>query len=272
MKDVIWLTGMPRSGTNWVSQILASSPMVRLKLCPLFSYEFKNTMDADSSPEEWQRFFEKVYSTEGEYLDQEFLRRERLIPTFQIKEPNPRCLAIKSNRFHDLTEGILQKYAHIRFVALIRHPCAAIHSWLSNPLEFPPEADPKEEWRVGSIRKTGRGEFWGFDDWVTVSNLHLRLAKEWPERFFVARYQAFVDNAAETTKHLFDRLDLEFHSQTAEFLHESQSNECIHQRSVYKLPNSLDRWQHELDGEVSEEILAEIAGTEILEFLENPGC
>lgn len=229
-------------------------------------------MDADSSPEKWRQFFDNVYTTEGDYLDQEFLRRDGLVPKFQAKDADPKYLAIKSNRFHDLTESILRKYDRIRFVALIRHPCAAILSWLSNPLEFPPEADPNEHWRRGEIRKTGRGEFWGFDDWLSVTTLHLRLAKEWPDRFFLYRYHAFVEDAVATTKHLFGRLGLEFHLQTAEFLRDSQSKESKHQRSVYKLPTSLDRWRNDLDSRIRHEILTELEGTDIMRFLEGPGC
>ena len=42
---IVWISGMPRSGTTWLSQIFAASPAVRMKACPLFSYEFKNILN-----------------------------------------------------------------------------------------------------------------------------------------------------------------------------------------------------------------------------------
>jgi len=156
---IVWLTGMPRSGTNWVSQIMASHPDIRMKFCPLFSYEFKNLLDENSSAEEGRDLFRKVYETKGNFLDQEHLRQDGNVPSFRERRKNPRVLAIKSNRFHHLTPGIIQKCPEILWIGLVRNPCAAIHSWLSNPLEFPSGADPTSEWRSGSCRKQQTSEF-----------------------------------------------------------------------------------------------------------------
>ena len=38
---IISIHGVPRSGTSWLGQILDSSPKVRYKFQPLFSYAFK---------------------------------------------------------------------------------------------------------------------------------------------------------------------------------------------------------------------------------------
>ncbi len=147
-KNVVWITGMPRSGTNWLSQIFASHPDVRLKLCPLFSYEFKNALDEKSSALMWRTLLKNVYHTESEYLDQEYLRREGHVPTFEQKNERPSMLVIKSTRFHNLTPGLLKKCPEIKWVGIVRNPCASIYSWISNPLEFPNSADPYTDWRT----------------------------------------------------------------------------------------------------------------------------
>jgi hypothetical protein len=95
-KQVTWISGMPRSGTTWLSQIFASSPDVRLKFCPLFSYEFKNKLDQNSNKADWLKLFKDVYNTESEYLDQDYLRKDGLVPSFINKKQAPEHLVIKS--------------------------------------------------------------------------------------------------------------------------------------------------------------------------------
>ena len=111
-----WISGMPRSGTTWLSQILASSPDVRLKFCPLFSYEFKNALNENSSAEDWKNLFADVYRTKSDYLDQEYLRKEGLVPSFQDKRESPGHLIIKSTRFHNLIPHILKLDDQIQFL------------------------------------------------------------------------------------------------------------------------------------------------------------
>lgn len=267
-QNIVWLTGMPRSGTNWLSQILASHPSVRLKFCPLFSYEFKNELDETASAEDWRTFFERVYVTPGDYLDQEYLRRDGLLPDFPIRDDQPRMLAIKSTRFHHLTEGLIAKCPNIRFVGIVRNPCAAIYSWISNPLEFPADADPGRQWRSGQCRKTGAGEFWGFDDWKRVTAMFLDLESRAPDRFRIVSYESLVACAREETQLLFDWLDLSCHQQTRDFLEESQHVHSKHRRSVFKAPSTAMSWKGKLSAEIEQAIRDDLAHSELRRFLE----
>lgn len=268
MRHVIWITGMPRSGTNWLAQIFASCPAVRLKLCPLFSYEFKNALDSTSTGKQWRVFFEQVYDTPGRYLDQDYLRQAGAVPEFMDKDPEPENLVIKSTRFHDLTPSILEKHQSIRFVGIVRHPCATIHSWLTNPLEYPKTENPDDQWRTGECRKNGPGEFWGFDDWKLVANQHMALAEKYPERFFLIRYEDFVKNALHSTIDLFTKLNLPFTEQTKRFVKDSQNVHNEHKRAVFKSPSVKDRWRKEMDPIIMDSILAEIEGTSLARFSE----
>lgn len=265
--QVAWLSGMPRSGTTWLSQILASSPDVRLKSCPLFSYEFKNKLDEDSTSEEWHQLFRDVYATNSEFLDQEHLRKKGLIPEFADKKDHPARLVIKSNRFHNLTPNILQNHDDIRFIYLVRHPCAAIYSWLTDPNEFPQSADPLAHWRTGECRKTGPGEFWGFDDWVKVTRQALKLSRAYPERLRIFRYEDLVTNTDEIANKVFNFLGLSMTSSTKHFIDISQSRHDEHKHSVYKKPVLINRWQESLDQEIVSACLREIEGTELEQFI-----
>lgn len=267
MEHVVWLTGMPRSGTNWLAQIFASSPQARLKLCPLFSYEFKNVLDENSSQQDWANFFPAVYATQSEYMDQDYLRRDGAVPSFS-KHDNPPVLTIKSTRFHHLTESILQKCPHMHFVGIVRHPCAAIHSWLTNPLEFPKDAVPNDEWRSGLCRKTGVGEFWGFDDWKFVTSLFLHLEAIYPERFLLIRYEDLVADARGVMQAMFNQLEIDWSTQTDDFIKASQSRHSEHKRSVFKDPSVVSRWRGKLNEGIAETILAETRGTPLERFLD----
>ncbi|PKN65137.1 MAG: sulfotransferase [Deltaproteobacteria bacterium HGW-Deltaproteobacteria-15] len=267
MDQILWLTGMPRSGTTWISQIFASSPDVRVKFCPLFSYSFKNALDEKSTAKEWRDFFSKVYVTEDDYMDQHHLRRQGLVPDFPEKA-NPRTLLIKSNRFHNLTESILEKCQDLIFISIIRHPCAAINSWITNPLEFPQGQDPKQQWRSGSCRKTGPGEFWGFEDWKRVSTLHLRLARDFPNRFLIRRYERLMRSPLESSQEIFDKVSLKMTDSTKDFIAASQSRHDTSRRSVYKSPSKLDDWKDTMDPSISSQIYEELKGTDLAAFLE----
>ena len=260
---IVWLTGMPRSGTNWLSQIFASHPDVRLKFCPLFSYEFKNALNEKSSPEEWRELFDKVYHTKSEYLDQEYLRSKGYIPKFKIRNKKPSVLVIKSTRFHNLTQSLLDKCPEIKWIGIVRNPCASIYSWLNNKLEFPTDANPMTEWRTGECRKTGTGEFWGFDDWKRISNMFLDLASGYPDIFRILRYEHLVQHASRETEDMLSWIGIDFPKQTKIFLEESQTRNEIHQRSVFKNPLWTERWKIMIDADIKFQIEREIKGTRL---------
>lgn len=267
MNKVIWIAGMPRSGTNWIGQIFASHPSVRYKLCPLFSYDFKNALNEHSNAAEWAALLQGTYDTRSEYLDQEYLRRDTLVPRFAEREDAPPVLAIKSTRYHHLLPRLLELVPGAQVVGIVRDPRAAIHSWLTNPLEFPADADPAVEWRSGRCRKTAVGEYWGFDDWKQVTTLYLDLARCYPERFHLVHYERWVENPLDKVGRTFAALGLDLHPQTANFLHESQSDHKDHPRAVFKHPSVASRWMKTLDPAIGEAIVAELEGTPLAAFL-----
>lgn len=265
--QVSWISGMPRSGTTWLSQIFASSPDVRLKFCPLFSYEFKNSLDENSSADDWNKLFAEVYQTKSDYLDQDYLRKKGLVPTFPDKKENPSHLVIKSTRFHNLIPHLLKLDDQIHFIHIVRHPCATIHSWLSNPYEFPQHADPMAEWWTGECRKTGPGEFWGFNDWKIVNTQALQLAELYPTRFKVLRYEDLVRHTKQSTKDIFEFLDIAYEKQTNDFIELSQTKHDKNKRSVFKSQELNKDWLTELDPSIVSSCQSELAGTELEQFL-----
>ena len=264
--DIVWLNGMPRSGTTWMSQVFASAPDVRLKFCPLFSYEFKNMLNENSSAEQWQWLFEQTFKTSSDYLDQNYLRDKGLVPKFS-QEHQPSHLVIKSTRFHNLTPYMLKLNSKVRIVHLVRDPRACIASWLSNPYEFPAEADPAKHWRSGECRKNGIGEFWGFDDWKAVTQQALQLAKDFPQQFMLVSYDKLMLDVSMGVQQIFDFCQLKFEQPTLDFIKQSHSRHDENKRSVFKHPDKFTNWRQLLDMNIIQVINAEISGTELECFL-----
>lgn len=269
IQRIIWETGLPRSGTTWLSQIFASSPATRVKFCPLFSYEFKDILNEQSGPREWRDFFEAVYRTPGEYLDQLHLIKENAIPRFIDKIDEPPFLVIKTNRYHHLTPTMLQKQPYVQVVVIIRNPCGAIHSWLTSPSEFPAGADPEKEWRTGQCRKGQVGEYWGFDDWKKTTALYLDLSDRFPERVMIIRYEDLVANTVETTQDIFQHCGIPIGQKTLDFIKASQATESENRRSVFKKPELRDRWKTEMNPAFVQVIQRELSGTPLELFLDD---
>jgi hypothetical protein len=267
--NVVWLSGMPRSGTTWVSQFFAASPHVRVKFCPLFSYAFKNAMSAGDSADAWRDFFHKVYRTPDDYMDQRHLRDKGLVPEFSHSNPSPGTLLIKSNRFHNLTEPLLEKLPEIQFLTIVRDPVATILSWLSNPLEFPAHADPVDEWRTGRCRKTAEGEFWGFDDWKRVTSMHLSMLKKYPNRFFLHRYEQVAQTPQAAARKMFSQLNIEFTPEVSAFIERSQARHDSHPRSVFKSRDLNPGSSETLRPDIVASIHRDLGNTDLAAFLES---
>ena len=56
-KEIIAIAGAPRSGTSWLAQIIDSSPNVRHRFQPIFSYAFKNAVNQHSTKEDFSEDF-----------------------------------------------------------------------------------------------------------------------------------------------------------------------------------------------------------------------
>ena len=266
-EKIIVSVGMPRSGTSWLSQIIDSCPQVRFRLSPLFSYALKNCVNERSSSKEYYDMFRKAYEMDDEFMNQSRNRATGHYPVFREKNSSPPFLAIKMTRFHNLLRTMLLHCDNLKVVAIVRHPCGAIFSWLNTPSEFPASADPMKEWRTGNCRKTGPEEFWGVDDWQLVTSMHLRLKSEYPSRFTIIRYEDLVDDALNVSEKLFTFFDMPLTNQTEKFLRASQSAHDDDSYAVFKNPAVKNKWRTALHPDIQEEIIRSIQNTELERFL-----
>jgi hypothetical protein len=258
---------MPRSGTSWLGQIFDSSPDVAFRMEPLFSYSFKNVINDRSSNEDIHEFFNQVYLTDDEFIHQKESRTKGVYSYFE-KNQSPTYLVIKTTRHHNLLERYLRLIDCIEILAIIRHPCAAISSWISTEREFGAKGCKVEkDWRSGECRKDDDGEYWGFDDWLSVTHKHLALAQKY-RNFNIVKYANLVHGLEDVTRQLFERLSIPYTRQTLDFLKKSQSRHDDDPYSVFKGTDVESKWKTKLSTAIAQEITRETNESGLGEFLE----
>jgi len=267
-KHVIEIVGMPRSGTSWLAQIFNSSPEVRFRMEPVFSYAFKNAVNAHSTTNELNEFFCNIYNSNDDFMRQVDKLESGQYPTFR-KNLAPQFLVFKTTRFHNMLENILEKTPDTKIISIVRHPCGAINSWLKTPSEFPASSNPATEWRHGRCRNGPEEEFWGFNDWKAVTSLHLSLQSRYADNFRIVRYEALVNSMRSEVEALFSFCNLAVGTQTLNFIKESHAHNDDRNYSVYKSKNVTSKWVDDLPHDIINDIYFDLKGTNLNVFLED---
>ena len=263
----LFLLGMPRSGTTWLSQVFESSPDFIVRLSPNYSWPLKNQLNLDSSRADWIANLSAALATDDPFMTQNNRRDAGELSAFPPRLPQTvKRLAIKDTRFHDLYQRAMELFDEAQLIYLVRHPAGMLNSWWRSK-EFPVETDFAAEWRGGACRKIeGPGEYWGFDDWCTLTERSLALEKQAPERYRVCRYEDLVRDRERVAAELFAFAGYGLRPATSAFLRDSQSRHDDRIYAVFKNPSVADRWRSELPETIQEEIRAELTGTSLARF------
>lgn len=264
----VFLLGMPRSGTTWLSQIFESSPDFLVRLSPNFSYLLKNQLDDASTRDEWIDQLAAAASSDDPFMTQNWRRDTGELGIFDERSTGCETrLAVKDTRFHHLYQQAMELLPGARCIYVVRHPAGAINSWWRSK-EFPPEADLAREWRSGTCRKNGPGEYWGFDDWRALTEQYLDLEARQPLRYRTFRYEDLVDDPHRQTAELFSFVGCATAEPTTSFIAESQSRHDDRPYAVYKDPSVAERWRDQLPIDIISRIEAELRATRLERFLE----
>ncbi len=265
-KKIILICGMPRSGTSWLGQIFDSSPDVAFRMEPLFSYQFKNTINEQSSKEKITEFFSNVYLTNDDFIHQRENRIKGSYCSFK-KKLTPDFLVVKTTRHHNLLEKYLNSIDCIEIISIIRHPCAVINSWINTDREFKSKGCAIEkDWKNGKCRKNGYGEFWGFDDWLSVTQQHVALSEKFPN-FIVVEYSNLIQDPEDRINKLFKQLSIPYTKQTVDFLKDCHSNHHNDPYSVFKNKGVENSWKTTLSSEIVEKIVRKTKNFGIEQFI-----
>jgi hypothetical protein len=262
----VFLVGMPRSGTTWLSQVFEAHPEVCVRLSPNYSYVLKDRLHVDSDAAAWTGVLGEAVASRDPFLTQDWRRTTGHLP----RHPNgpAKRVVIKDTRFHALYQAGLRRLPQARCLYVVRHPCASLHSWRTSR-EFPETADFTAEWRSGACRKAeGAGEYWGFDDWCRVTRSYRRLQQEEPGRVRVFRYEDAVRDPAGVLADLFRFVGLHLHPAVTAFVDASRARHDPDPYSVFKDPaRVVDRWRTALPAELIATVEAELHGTDLEEYL-----
>ncbi|MEX0597316.1 MAG: sulfotransferase domain-containing protein [Candidatus Paceibacterota bacterium] len=265
VEKVIYIGSVARSGSSWVGQILNSSEKVIFKFQPLFSYEFKDIIDEDSTKDKYVEFFQDLANKESTFLDQTDKVEAGIYPKF--KKSTPDTLVFKENRYQSIIEPMIRRNDNLLFVGIIRNPCAVINSWRKNAKEFPSGSNIKEEWRFGNCKNKGNEDYFGYYKWKEVANNYHDLKKKYKDRVFLIHYDRFVENPETITNELFNFLGMNISSQTKNFIEESTSKTDDNYYSVYKGQERKKKWMEELDPYIISEIEADLRDTRLERYL-----
>jgi len=258
---------MPRSGTSWLGQIFDSSPNVAFRMEPLFSYQFKNIINEKSSNEDFAKYFSEVYLSDDDFIHQKENRVKGSYSFFE-KNPNPEFLVIKTTRHHNLLERYLTSIDYLEIVSVVRHPCAVISSWIDTDREFSEKGcNIRNDWKSGKCRKDGDGEFWGFDDWLSVTSQHIELNQKY-KKFNIVKYTDLIRNPEAIISKLFERVSIPYVAQTINFLKDCRSQHNDDPYSIFKNQDVESKWEKKLDNVIAQEIIEEAKASGMGEFVE----
>jgi len=243
-----------------VGSIFDSHPRVLYKHQPLFSYRFKNALNAHSSKEEIDAFFSKVVSTPDSFIDREEAKAKGLVPNFpkhKIEIADDWILVYKENRNHHILTNLLEKEDTIKIIGLVRNPLSVISSWLKAPKEFRKEENWKieEEWRFAPKKNLNAPEeFYGYEKWKEVVILFERLQARYPNQFYLLHYDDLLQHKMETITNIFSFCNLDVPQQTTDFIHQSSSVKQVDAYSVFKEKKNDDGWKQDLPEYIIEAI------------------
>jgi Sulfotransferase domain len=258
--DKVAIFGVPRSGTSWLSQIFNSHPDVALRFQPLFSFGHKGAISESSSSDEVRSFFDDILHSRDAFA---LMESEMQInyPAFQ-KSQTPTHTIFKETRYHNVIENILIQCREIRIIGIVRNPLSVLTSWMLAPKEFMEEWDILCEWRGAPSKNQNRPEeFYGFDKWKETTQAFLRFKSQYPQQFFLLRYDELNRLPLETTKKLFDFCGLNICEQVLDFLVASKSRHDSDQYSVFRASANDEQWQKVLPSEITERIIQELKNT-----------
>jgi len=255
-KQIISIHGAPRSGTTWLARLLSLDPNTTFRYQPFFSYAFKGRLSTNSSPDEIKSTVNEIFSTKDPFVLQQ--GDHSLAPGIAgPAKHKPTTMIMKSVRYHELMKPLLTSDQRIKVLAIVRHPCAVINSWLRTPREFKSGWQALDEWKDAPKKNLGSdSEYWGFERWLHLTHHLMNLEKEFPKRVQLVRYEHLVDSLIMELQQIasWAGLDCSSNEIINAALSSQTTNDIKHDYSVYKSPSVVSRWNQELEPEIKQAI------------------
>ena len=265
----IAIHSVPRSGSSWVGQIFNSSPDVNFKFQPLFSYAFKDYLNASSALQDIDTFFEDIEKSNDLFLLQQEKVNKGIYPNFQ-KSNHVSHVAYKEVRYHHILENMLKTDPDIQVIGIVRNPYAVINSFLNAPREFRKDLgwDELTEWQYAKKKNLDRAEeFNGYEKWKETTLLFQKLKMQYPNRFYLIKYDDLLTNTLKEVENVFHFCGINMMDQTKTFLEESTEKNENDTYSVYKKKTIDDSWKEGLNKIIIDKISEDLKSSSLKEYL-----
>lgn len=252
----IAIHSVPRSGSTWLGNIFNSHPNVNFNYQPLFSYAFRNFLSETSSQKEIIEFFNKIATSNDDFIKQKVGIEKGIIPNFKKAEYYTH-ICYKEVRFHYLLENMLKEDKDLKVIGLVRNPFSTILSWLEAPKEFRNDLNWRieDEWQYAPNKNLGKlEEFNGFEKWKEVTNLFLELKIKYTNNFLLVKYDKLILDTTKSIEKIFSFCNLEVDSQTENFINPKIKIEHNDAYSVFKRKKNDFGWKNKLPKIIEEKI------------------
>ena len=265
-KIAIW--GLPRSGTSWLGQIFNSSVYTLYRFQPLFSYQFKNRISLSSKNNDIEKLIIDVVNTDNKLIIDGIGPKKELNLLNFDKVQVPTHLVMKHVRYIHLIETFISRSENIKVIAIVRHPCATINSWLRCKNEFLSKWDISEEWEYANKKNNNKdGEYFGFNKWKEGVEIFEKLASKYPNRFYLQHYSELLRDPFNEVRKLFQFSELKLCSQVLKFIERSTSIQFEDDYSVFKCKKKDNNWKQQLPSFIIEKIENDLIGTNYEKYM-----
>ena len=265
LNKVISIHGAPRSGTTWLGQLMSLHPKSVFRYQPFFSYAFKGQVTLESESNLVRETIDEIFKSDDPFVTQKESHQlgKSLVST---TSSSPEILVMKSVRYHELIEKLIQCDPRVNIIGIVRNPCATINSWLRTSREFKAEWSPIEQWESASLKNNGsNSEYWGFTQWLMLTKLLLSLEKIYPNRVKVVQYERLVESIEPTLTSLFDWANIKISTDLLDIALKSQETDDVaHDYQVTKNPRVATRWKSELEPEIRSQIRERIEDSPLI--------
>lgn len=247
------LFSVPRSGSSWLGEIINSSPEVIYKFQPNFAYTFEHALQEDSTSEEINDFFDKLYLSKDEFVNGK-LSISGAKRNLNFLKHQESTLFFKETHYLNVIENLLTT-SDTKVIGLVRSPFAVINSWINIPKEFDPSWSVEEEWKYAELKNKDQStHFFGYQKWKEASFLFIRLKREYPEQFYLINYEDLLSNPVKEVEQLFKFCSLNHTEQTDAFIKLSTTTEAEDVYAVFKQKTDDMGWKKTLPSYIENEI------------------
>jgi len=247
----IFIQSVPRSGSSWLLSIFNSHKKTKCLYQPLFSYEFKNRIDENSTVDDFNKFIGDINNTSDD-----FCTMNSSYHTNNGKNKKTICdkydinyTVVKHVSHNYLFETFIKLDPNIKIIALIRNPIDVISSQINAGHE------KLQDWLNGDDKNNGiiENDF-GFNKWLEIKNLYMKTKEKYPDNIYIVNYEDLVENTYNTIENIFLFCGMTLDNDTKEYIDitTSPENHENYDYSVFK--NKKTKNKKDINNEIKKYI------------------